>query len=289
MRHIGPHHMIGFTNELGKEAGLGSRVGGLVKKHLGGKYLRQVGVGAGVGALGGAAADKDNRLRGALGGAALGAGIGGASVLARKGGREAIKKSLGKTREKLTYGLTGKTVKGDKMTPEYAREIGIIPKKVNVMEGPLRPKELAKQTKALALEGTHEKALAKGWQTVPGVLHGAVTSPGQLLRSGWQRAGTTGKAFAGLGAYESGKGFLKKPEEGGPGRLEAGMRGLGSTAGWLVAPGGMVAGSLVGQGAGSLAGKVGKGVGAAANAARSAGQLAQYAAQPRQFTERGAF
>jgi hypothetical protein len=67
-----------------------------------------------------------------------------------------------------------------------------------------------------------------------------------------------GKLFAGMGAVEAGKGLIQKPEEGGPGRLEKGLRGAGSALGWMVAPTTLLGGQIVGMGGGYLGGQAGK-------------------------------
>lgn len=271
MRHIGAHHMIGLVDELQKEGGV---AGDFLRRHLAGKYLRQVGVGAGLGALGGAAlGGEGGRVQGALRGGLVGAGVGGAGVLAQKGGREAIKGGLGRFYKRQMYGLTGKIPgqKGVAPTVEEARKIKLIPEKTTLPAGPLKPGQ-ARETlvhqgnkalkSQLAREATEEEAFRRGWMSMPGVIS-ALGTKGErmpMIRSAWDRAGGLGKVFAGLGAYEAGKGFIKTPEPGGPGRLESGLRGAGSAAGWLIAPQTLVAGQLVGEGAGRLAGGIGKGL-----------------------------
>jgi hypothetical protein len=292
MRHITPQHMIGFTDELTKEARIGEylkRARGFLQKNqplargigwagkeLKGRYGRQMLLGSGLGAAGGAAvADPDEeggRLRGALKGALLGGGIAGGRILATKAGREAAKKGTSHFLQRQRYGLTGRGL-GDTPTEQLskAREIGLVGKATEGMS----PKAL----KRLAAE---EHAFGKGYMSVPGVAHAMMSKDApDLLRSAWQRSGMLGKGFAGLGAYQGIKGFAEKPEEGGPGRLEKGMRGLGSTVGWLVAPGGLLAGHLVGEGLGKVTGTVGKGGDIAAQVIkqRRAQQAAQRAPQ----------
>lgn len=270
MRHITPLQMAAFNDELSKEAGrIGdylSRAGGFLRKNkmlgravglgaqgLKGKYGRQVGAGAALGAAGGAAvADPEaegGRLRGALKGALLGGGIAGGRVLSTKAGRAAAKKGGSHFLQRQRYSMTGRGL-GDTPAAQMskAREIGLVGKATGGMS-----------EKALRDLGRQEHAFSKGYMSVPGVAHGLMSKDApDLLRSGWQRSGVLGKGFAGLGAYQGVKGLAEKPEEGGPGRLEKGLRGLGSTVGWMVAPGGLVAGHLVGEGMGKMTGAVGK-------------------------------
>lgn len=269
MRHITPAHMMGFTDELGKEAGIGDylkRARGFLQKNqtlgkaigygskeLKGRYGRQVGVGAALGAAGGAAvADPDQeggRVRGALKGALLGGGIAGGRVLATQAGRTAAKKGAGNLLQRQRYSLTGRGL-GDTPVEQMAkaREIGLVGKATEGMSD-----------KALKALKDQEHAFSKGYMSVPGVAHAMMSKDApDLMRSAWRRAGWMGKGFAGLGAYQTGKGLIEKPEEGGPGRLQKGLRGLGSTVGWMVAPGSLLAGQIVGEGMGRVGGAVGK-------------------------------
>lgn len=279
MRNITPYHMVGFNDELQKTAGWASSawraagntlrpVGRFVRSvpgkatamaagELGGRYGRQLGLGAGLGAIGGAAiADPDepgSRLRGALHGAALGSGVAGARILATGKGREAAKKGLSNFYQRQRYGLTGQGLgKTDKERLAKAREIGLIDK--------MDPK--ITDAKRLAAEkariGMQEEAFQKGYMSAPGVVHGLLTKPGDTMRSGWKRSGALGKVFTGLGAYEAGKGLIEKPEPGGPGRLEKGMRGAGSALGWMVAPSTLVGGQILGMGGEGIGRQVGK-------------------------------
>lgn len=271
MMYITPQHMIGFNDELQKEAGrfgnalqaikgfasnkaagMGSYIGrtGLqLGQDMKGQYGRQLMLGAGGGALGGAAlADPDRevggRVAGALKGALVGGSLIGGGILATKGGREAAKQGLGNFYKRQKYSLTGRGL-GDTHAERLknARKIKLIEK-----AGPGSVKGVALQ----------EDALKKGYMNIPGLARGMVSRPGDVLKSGWKRGGLMGKGFAGLGVYETGKGLYETPEAGGPGRLEKGLRGAGSTVGWMVAPGTLIGGQLVGMGSGALAGKVGK-------------------------------
>lgn len=275
MKHLTPQHMVGFNDALLKEAG---RVGnffraakdfasknktvmrgvGMAGRELKGKYGRQMMAGAGVGAVGGAAvADPDQpggRLSGALKGALLGGGVAGGRVLATREGRQAAKKGVGNFYQRQKYSLTGKGLgKTDEAKLKRAREIGLVSKPVNTQG--MTPKQVRQAGAKGAVE---QEALQKGYMSAPGVVHGMLTNPGDVLKSGWKRSGTMGKAFAGLGAYETGKGLIEKPKEGGPGRLEKGLRGVGSAVGWMVAPTTLVGGQIIGMGGGALGSKIGK-------------------------------
>jgi hypothetical protein len=272
--------MQGFNTQLTKEAGwwdtLKSGVQTFTKAP--GTYMKEqvlhkptraaisgaaLGAGAG-GAVGAATADEGDRGRGALRGAVRGAMIGapiglGASALTA-GGRQAFREGGKRFWERQKYTLTGKGI--NEATPEglaKARELKIMPEEIKqehfMKDGVLNQK---KWDKALAKQEEQRKAFEAGHYSAPGVLHGMMTHPIDTLRSGWRRSDMMMKGFTGLGAYQAGRGFIDKPEEGGPGRLQKGMEGLGQTVGWLAAPPTMIAGSLVGMGAGKLTGAVGK-------------------------------
>jgi len=282
MRHITPRHMIGFYGELNKEAAVSdflrsagrfarSNIGkavGMAGSELRGNYGRQVLLGTGLGAVGGAlASDPDQPggyTRGALKGALVGGGIAGGTVLARKKGREAVRKGIGNFYQRQRYSLTGKGLgKTEAEKLEKAREIGLIgrfdPETFNAKNfGGNVAKSDKASAAAKARIAFEEDALKKGYMSAPGVVHGMLTRPGDVIRSGWQRGGGPGKLFAGLGAYEAGKGLVEKPEEGGPGRLEKGLRGAGSALGWMVAPTTILGGQIVGMGGGYIGGKVGR-------------------------------
>lgn len=282
MNHITPRHMIAFNDELNKEAGIGDwfraargfasrnktlgKVVGLAGRELKGQYGRQMMLGAGLGAVGGGAvADPEQpggRLKGALKGALLGGGVAGGRILATKGGREAAKKGLSNFYQRQRYSLTGKGVDDIKK----AQEIGLVSK----IDPKATPEALRKATKQYNLD---REAFEKGYMSAPGVIHGVLTKPGDVLKSGWKRSGVMGKAFAGLGAYETGKGLIETPEPGGPGRLEKGLRGAGSALGWMVAPSTLVGGQIIGMGGGALGGRLGRVGDTAVQMARRPGQV----------------
>lgn len=280
MKHITHRHMIGFTNELQKDAGVFSgarsalrstrnfmrsgagRTVALAGRELKGAYGKQMMYGAGAGAVGGAAIADPNqqggRLKGALMGAGVGAGIAGGRILATGKGRSAARKGFGDFYQRQRYAVTGKGLgKTDAERLKKARDIGLVDtyKPAKVGTTPLSAQQV-KAEKGRIL--TQEDALQKGYMSAPGTVHGLLTRPGDVIKSGWRRGGKTGKVFAGLGAYETGKGLIEKPEEGGPGRLEKGLRGAGSALGWLVAPTTLAGGQIIGMGGGALGSGVGK-------------------------------
>ena len=282
MKHITPHHMVGFNDELQKEAGRAweaakavgrfvrsgpAKAFGAASREMKGRYGRQMLLGTGLGAASGAmVADPDqpgSRMRGALKGALLGGGLAGGAILSSKAGREATKKGLGNFYQRQRYSLTGKglgTTDAERLSK--ARKIGLVdkldPKKFNPKDYGGAGKAARARAKEEARIALQEDALRKGYMSAPGVMHGMLTRPGDVVRSGWKRGGTMGKLFAGMGAIEAGKGFIQKPEEGGPGRLEKGLRGAGSALGWMVAPTTLLGGQIIGMGGGYLGGKAGQ-------------------------------
>lgn len=272
MRHITAYHMQGFVSELEKQGGIadyGRKALEFGRKTLGGHYGRQLALGAGLGAAGGAATGNEENWRGrALKGALLGGGLAGGRILATKAGREAV----GRVGERALYTATGKGFKGRHIDVDEAKKLGLLKTpnfeamsdkpgmlakvQAKVMGGPAKSPLLQEANRYAA----EVDAFNKGFHNVPGVLHGALTQPGQLLRSGWNRAGTAGKLFAAGGVLNAGRGMLQKPEEGGPGRLEKGLSSAGASLGYMVAPGVSQLPSLIGSsvisGMGNKAGKV---------------------------------
>ncbi len=286
MKYITHRHMIGFTDEMQKDAGMrgiyeglrgalrgargfaqsgGGKTVAMAGRELRGKYGRQMMLGAGVGAAGGAAvADPDQpggRMRGALMGAGVGAGIAGGRVLATVKGRQVAKKGVSNFYQRQRYAATGKGLgKTDADKLKKARDIGLVEKYDPTRFGanPLTPAAAKKAGKEQARILTQEDALKKGYMSAPGTVHGLLTRPGDVIKSGWRRGGTMGKTFAGLGAYETGKGLIEKPKEGGPGRLEKGLRGAGGALGWMVAPTTLAGGQIIGMGGSAVGSKIGK-------------------------------
>lgn len=261
----------------------GIRLGATVLPH---RYGGQVALGAGTGAVaGGLTAEKGQGMSGALKGALLGTGIAGGRILATAKGRQALGGSLSNFGQRQRYGLTGSFGKKVGKTKQeqlaHAQKIGLVPKKVDpkseqftsIKDKPglyeraksgitgkapvdARAKAIAKAQES---QGLGQHAFEQGYMNVPGIAKGlASRRAGDLIRTGWKRGGAVGKGFAGLGAYETGKGLIEKPREGGPGRLEKGLRGAAGTLGWMVAPHTLLASSVAGMGSGALGGAVGK-------------------------------
>lgn len=247
--------MVAFAEVLQKQAGLAN-----VLQRATSTYGRQMALGAGAGALVGAGtADEGHRFSRALKGGLAGGALAGGRILTTQPGRVAAKKSLGNFFERQRYGVTGRGVDLPK-----AYEIGLLqkanPQAFENVGGKLTAKGQAAFDKALSRQALQEDAFHKGYHTVPGVLHGALSNPKDLVRSSWNRMDGVNKALAGLGAAQAASGFLTPPQEGGPGRMEKGLRGLGTAAGFLVAPQGLLAGQLVGEGGGAIGRHIGKGV-----------------------------
>ena len=267
MKHISPTTMMAFNAQLQKEAAFSSiikgigRAGSYMKQHptfrravnlgirgLEGRYGRQVGLGAGVGAItGGLTAEEGEGLSGALKGGLIGGGVMGGRILATGAGREALKKSTGKFLQRQRHSLTG----GGPKTVEEAQRLGIVRMPAEGLKG--KALERAKK-----LQKLDEAAFRSGYTSVPGIVKGLATRPRDVLRSGWQRGGLMGKGLAGLGTYETGKSLLEKPEPGGPGRLQKALGSAAGTVGWLTAPPAMLGGMLMGTGAGMLGRQVGR-------------------------------
>ena len=268
MRYVTTDLMVPFLDELAKTAGwkesLGraaTRAGALMAGS--GGYGTRMALAGGMGAMGGATVDEENRGRGALIGAGLGAATMGGAILSTPAGRKALREGSTNFWKRQKYSVTGKGVKD----LDEARSLGIVskpPESASIRPGLIdrmrgrTPKDIYEsQLKRIGLE---EKAFEAGHLHAPGLVKGMVTHPLDTMKSGWQRTGVAGKAFAGLGAYEAGKGFIKKPEEGGPGRVEKGLRGVGNTAGILLSPPLFAGGLLVGEGLGQGGKYMGRGI-----------------------------
>jgi hypothetical protein len=184
--------------------------------------------------------------------------------MATSKGRQMAGKGLKNFYHRQQYALTGKGIgKTDKAKLDRAREIGLVDKFDDARFSPEQfggnaQKAQKAAGKAREAINTQEDALLKGYMSAPGTVHGMLTHPIDTMKSGWKRGGVPGKVFAGLGAYETGKGLIERPEPGGPGRLEKGLRGAGSAVGWMVAPTSLVGGQIVGMGGGAIGGQVGK-------------------------------
>jgi hypothetical protein len=250
MTHIPPRQLFAFVDELSKTAGYGTTM--LLGAGLGGglNYLRH--------------RDEEGAGRAALTGALGGAALTGGGILATKAGRQAALNAVKRERYHLTGGGLGKTPSEQL---QKAHEIGLL--KAPAKEGLLKRvgrkigvvKETAKEK--LQREATNKQYAAdvarfrSGGMSAPGVAKGLATSPLKTLREGWSRGGSVGQVFTGLGALQAAKGFASTPEEGGPGRLERGLSGVGQMVGGMVAPPGLLGGMAVSEGLS----RVGRGIG----------------------------
>jgi hypothetical protein len=188
-----------------------------------------------------------------------------------------LKGGAGRFAQRQRYSLTGRGVKD----LEHAKKIKLVE---SVPKG-LTGKALEKAERSAKLS---EEAFNKGYMSAPGVAHALMSKQApDLVRNAWKRGGAMGKAFAGLGAYETASGLARPPE--GQSRLEAAGRGLGSTVGWLVAPHTLAGGHLVGMGSGAIGGKIGKGMNAAKEMAtsRKKSRLRPAAVDPNALKVRG--
>lgn len=225
MTHIPPRQMFAFLDELSKQAGYGTTLG--------------------LGALGGAGLNmlrhrgEEGQVGNAVKGALVGAAGTGAGLLATKGGRDAALNVLKRERYHLTGQGLGSNPR-DRMIA--AKKIGLI-----------RPKGMTPEQYAQSASD-----LEKGYQSAPGVVHNLMSRPGEVLKRGWERGGRFGQVMTGMGALQAARGFAQTPEEGGPGRLEKGLTGVGQMVGGLVSPPGLVAGSLMSGGLSSIGKRVGR-------------------------------
>lgn len=240
MTHIPPRQMVAFVDELSKEAGISD----FVEKHLAGRYGRQMLLGAGLGGglnvlrhrimdprpetEGGAldpameAARKSNMLKQFVRGAAVGGGLAGGRILATKAGREA---AIGKAKdiyEKERYGLTGEGLKGSTAT---AREMR------------------AQQLGLVGSSPADVEAYRKGYANLPGMLHGLMTNPLDVIRA---KKGALAKAALIGGGFGAAKGAFMGPskEEGGPGAVRSAVSGAAQGAVGALAPATMLAGGM---------------------------------------------
>jgi len=276
MTRIPPIQMAAFTGELTK---IGGPVSGFVTKHLAGRYGRQLAVGAGLGGVGNVLRHRitdtpEERAQSSTlgqfvrGGLAGGAAAGG-RILATQEGRKRLGTAVKNVFDKERYGITGR---GLGKTPEEqlarAQEIGIVSKKptakgvLGYETGPMRPQEAEAWRAAQKAHARDVSAFQGDLHSAPGVAHGMLSRPVHTLRETvgrrWQEGGVPGKLFMGLGAAGAAKGFLETPEEGGPGRFEKGLRGLGTTLGYAAGPAGWIGSALTGGAGGAVGGGLGK-------------------------------
>lgn len=263
------HRMQGFVDELQKEAAiipwlssavskvpyLGpkivSGVAGGLQNRFGRQLLTGAVLGGGTGYL---ASDDDHKLRNMLIGAGAGAGLAGARIAASPTLRKELGRQVREGGKKYRYHLTGR---GLGETPESqlaeAKRVGILhePKPESLPIDPI------KRQKVVDAYKREVEAFHRGEYSAPGVFHSMLSSPGQFFKQQWQRNPMLMKGFTGLGAYQTGKSLIEKPEEGGPGRFEKALNVGGQTAGWLASPHGFFPGLLVAP----VVGKVGKTIG----------------------------
>ena len=168
------------------------------------------------------AARKSNMLKQFIRGAAVGGGLAGGRILATKAGREA---AIGKAKdiyEKERYGLTGQGLQGSTAT---AREMR------------------AQQLGLIGSSPADVEAYRKGYANLPGMLHGLMTNPLDVIRA---KKGAIAKAALIGGGFGAAKGMLTGPsqEEGGPGPLRSAVSGAASGAVGALAPATMLAGGM---------------------------------------------
>lgn len=216
-----------FADELEKDAAVPKLLQSLWRSGAG----RAIAGGA-VGAAGGAAADSDNRLRGALMGGLLGAGGGYAAPLVTRAGRKQALEGLKFRGAKLKHEITGRgraPVKGAKTGQGY---------------DPVKAQEIRK------LE-------ALGLTSVPGAIKGMATKPLQTLKGAWKHSGGLGKAMA-VGDVAMGvPHVLDASTQAGTGEKALGT--LGSSAGYLLGGRmGMLGSMALGSGLGFLGGRAGR-------------------------------
>jgi len=249
MRYITSDLMWSMVDEFRKEAaspiGAALRYATPAGKFLTGTYGKQMALGAGVGALGGYAADKDHRLRGALMGGALGAGAVGVGQLATAKGRKAGKNLLKDTWKRSKYQFTGHGVPNE-AEAQRLKIIGAAPAS-------------DANARVIARHKAEIDSYRKGHMNIPGAVHGLVTKPGEVVRGAWNRMDRIGKLFTGLSGVDAAHEAFKPTEEGGPGRSERVLTSLGSSVGFMAAPSGIAPSLLMGSLGGSIGKTVGKG------------------------------
>jgi len=294
MTHIPPRQMMAFVDELSKEAGPMD----FLREQVAGRYGRQMLLGAGLGgglnvlrhhladpkvdAQGGildptiAAAKKSNRLKQFVRGAAVGGGLAGGRILATGAGRQSAKKAIKDFYDKERYGLTGKGL-GDTSESQLARaqELGLVGKAPVHGIGPMTRAGDEAFSRAQAQHNTSVGAFQKGYSSLPGVLHGLVTNPLDVLRD---KKGIIGKAALTGGLVGAASNVLTGPsrEEGGPGTLRSAVGGAASGAVGALAPATMLAGGLFKSLPGQLAHKAQS----TASSIRDAGRWAMHDTPP---------
>lgn len=271
MKHISTGQFSAFVDALQKEAGIGSWLSKALVREAPGAPLRvgrQLMLGSGLGAAAGAAtADPDDRFRGAVRGALVGGGLTAGGQLLHSGARAQHLQSAKNLFERTMYGLTGHGLEHYPDPVARAQEIGVLrpmPKTPNVpMPGDLK-KPTVLQTAAVAnyndaLKGLGEdiKAFKKGYTNLPGLVHGLVSAPGDVLGSAYRRMSKADLAWAGLGLAGGAKEMFTPTQEGGPGKAERVLTSVGGGLGGALSP----AGFIPAMATTTLAAKAGKGMG----------------------------
>lgn len=233
-----------FADELEKNAAVPQILQSLWRSGTG----RALAGGA-VGAAGGAAADPENRLRGALAGGLLGAGAGYAAPLATAKGRSQAWQWMKHKGQKAKYELTGR---------------GKAP------IAPTATKAEAQETRALE---------RMGLLSVPGALKGLATKPLQTMKGAWQHAGGLGKALT-VADVATTIPTLTDPNA--PGSVaEKGLGALGRSTGYLLGGRmGLLGQTVLGGGLGLAGGRVGRLVGGSATPVTPAQEVVSYSPNP---------
>jgi hypothetical protein len=208
-----------FADELEKQA-----VAPLMSRLWASHLARSAG-GALAGGAAGALATPENRVRGALMGAAVG-GVGGyASPLVTRAGRKAAGEAVKRFGETQKHFITGR---------------GSVP-----VSSKMKPGDVAKL----------RAAESAGLTSVPGIARGMVKKPGETVRGLWGQMGTTGKVLTGADLA------MNLPKAVGEGSAEDIAGTLGTSGGYFLGSRLPFLGSLaLGSGLGYLTSKAGRGV-----------------------------
>lgn len=302
------YRMAAFADEIEKTAGLWDAfraarskspgllrgVGRTIKAGLKDRHGRQLMVGAGIGGVTGAVASEDeDRVRGALLGAGLGAGVAGARILATPRDRALLGKNLKSFGKRQWHFATGRGVP----TAAEAERLKVIPKAPSKKEmrgaldetlDPRKQRKIKdKFSKDVARHQTHVQAFQKGETSLPGIFRSAVTHPVEFARRSWQRQDTPGKIFTGLSGVMAGRELMRRGEPGEEGRFARTGSEIGTGLGFLAVPHGLVPGLATSYLA-SKAGKyLGRGVDVLAGTKPPAAQPVGQVTPPTQLTEAG--
>lgn len=283
-----------FRAARGKNPGLLRGVGRVIKAGLKDRHGRQLIVGAGIGGVTGAIASEDeDRVRGALLGAGLGAGVAGARILATPHDRALLGKNLKSFGKRQWHLVTGKGVP----TAAEAERLKIIPKAPSkkeledVLDKTLDPQKQrkikAKFSKDVARHKAHVQAFRAGETSLPGIFRSAVTHPVEFARRSWQRQDTPGKIFTGLSGVMAGRELMRRGEPGEEGRFARAGSEIGTGLGFLAVPRGLVPGLAAGYLANKAGKYLGRGVDVMAGTKPPAAQPVGQVAPPPQIAEAG--